>query len=57
MTTSLRLETSEAMAVRYGFSSPSGVRNAARRARVLLVHDAEMGRLRDRAERLLRSAA
>ena len=57
MTTSLRLETSEAMAARYGFSSPSGVRNAARRARVLLADDAEMGRLRDRVERLLRSAA
>jgi hypothetical protein len=57
MTTQARVATTEELAVRYGFSSPSSVRNTARRARVLLADDAEFARLRDRAEALLRQAA
>jgi REP element-mobilizing transposase RayT len=57
MTTQARVVTTEELAARYGLKSPSGVRNAARRARVLLADDAEFARLRDRAEALLRRAA
>lgn len=57
MTTQARVVTTDELAARYGFKSASSVRNAARRARVLLADDAEFARLRDRAEALLQRAA
>ena len=57
MTAEARIATTDELAARYGMSSPSSVRNATRRARVLLADDAEFARLRDRAEGLLRRAA
>jgi putative transposase len=57
MTAQARIVTTDELATRYGLSGPNGVRNSARRARVLLADDAGFARLRDRAETLLRSAA
>jgi putative transposase len=57
MTTQARVVTTEELAARYGLKGQSSVRNAARRARVLLADDPDFARLRDRAEALLRQAA
>jgi REP element-mobilizing transposase RayT len=51
--TELRVATTEHIVECYGFTNPSSVRNAARRARVLEADDPSFARLRRRVEELL----